>query len=172
MILKRKKIWNRKGEGSVLVDYGATVFIVLIILIFFFLLKIKDADAIYKITGEQIGIDATTIALVYAQTPVETSQGTMTFAKFLEHVADDSTLKDELVTKTEEYFSNYCYEKSGRYIDVEIIFMKNKVEEGSIPFFPCKESIPYRATASPSHLIVPFHNPEHYAIINIRTTRE
>ena len=91
-----------------LVDFYATIAIVLVIVVFFFALKIKAEKVTKTITGEELGLDATQIALLYAQTPIETSQGTMTFAAFIGLAAADALLEKELQEKTKEFFTVYA----------------------------------------------------------------
>ncbi len=98
---------NKKGVATALVDFYVTVLIIVVIIIFFFVLHLKTEKATLNVTGEQIGLDATQIALLYAQTPVETSLGTMSFAEFIILAATDDTLKDELKKLTENFFTAY-----------------------------------------------------------------
>ncbi len=96
---------NKKGFATAIVDFYATIAIVLIIIIFFVVLHFKTEKSTYEVTGEQIGLDATQIALLYAQSTVETSLGTMSFAEFLVKAAEDDSLNKEFETKTLEFFT-------------------------------------------------------------------
>lgn len=98
---------NKKGVATALVDFYVTVLIIIVIIIFFFVLHFKTQQSTINVNGEQIGLDATQIALLYAQTPVETSQGTMRFAEFIILAATDDTLQDELKDLTENFFTAY-----------------------------------------------------------------
>ncbi len=102
---------NKKGFATAIVDFYATIAIVLIIIVFFVVLHFKTEKSTYEVTGEQIGLDATQIALLYAQSPVETSLGTMTFAEFLAKTAEDDSLKKEFEEKTLEFFTYEYMEK-------------------------------------------------------------
>lgn len=181
MIFKNKKKWNRKGEGSILLDYGATVFIVLVIVIFFFFLSIKSENAVYDVTGEQIGLDATQLALIYAQTPVETSLGEMTFAEFLVVAGEESIIEQEYVTATEKYFSET---QPDSYVTIVIMSAVDEEEQWRVlvePYLGFFET--YRGPgwivlaltsggdvySAPSLVRVPFHNPEMYGIIQVQT---
>lgn len=98
---------NKKGVATALVDFYVTVLIIVVIIIFFFVLHFKTEKATLDVTGEHIGLDATQIALLYAQSTVETSLGTMSFAEFLVKAAEDETLQDELKILTENFFTAY-----------------------------------------------------------------
>ncbi|MFA6888278.1 MAG: hypothetical protein WC254_02170 [Candidatus Woesearchaeota archaeon] len=111
---------NKKGVATALVDFYVTVLIIMVIIIFFFALHFKTEKSIINVTGEEIGLDATQIALLYAQTPIETSIGRMTFGEFLAKVADDETLQEEFTTKTEEFFTIELMEKLQTLISVTI----------------------------------------------------
>ena len=125
---------NKKGFATAIVDFYATLAIVLIIIIFFVVLHFKTEQSTYNVTGEQIGLDATQIALLYAQTPVETSKGTMTFAEFLVLAAEDEELEEEFETKTLEFFGYEYMEKIQTITSVTIALSRQGNTEEIISY--------------------------------------
>lgn len=168
---------NKKGFATAIVDFYATLAIVLIIIIFFVVLHFKTEKATTTVTGEHIGLDATQIALLYAQATVETSLGRMSFAEFLIKAAEDKTLQKEFTTKTEEFFDSICTKQPEHilYVTIDLVIPDN--EERILTYVPCK-SLSFNenaCTASPescsswSNVQIPLKNPKSYVLINIRT---
>ena len=135
-------------------------------MIFFFALKIKAERVTNTITGEELGIDATQIALLYAQTPIETSQGTMTFAEFIGLVAADASLEEEFITLTNDFFNLQM--QTGASITVTIT--KNAEDRELLSL----ENYAYTSYANTAlgEIIIPLQNPSDVAKITIQTNVE
>lgn len=164
-----------------LIDFYSTIVIVLIIVIFFFALKIKAEKVTNTITGEELGLDATQIALLYAQTPVETSKGTMTFGEFIGVVAKDTSLKDEFITATTTHF-NALQQKT--YVTIVLIqndqsivliepeygFFDRYVGPGFLLYYVFMSG--GDAYSTPSDVTIPLHTPNDSAKIYVQTKLE
>lgn len=156
---------NRKGIETGLSDFYATIVIFLIILVFFFVLKIKVDRMQYSVTGQELSLDATQLALVYAQSPVETSLGKITFGDFIALAASDTNLHSELETKTQEFFTNY--RGPLRYgIGWKIIILQGKEEEVIIT----DKTYSYFSKgqlSAPNFLLLPLQKPGDFIKIEI-----
>ncbi len=157
---------NKKGIDTGLVDFFSTTIIVLIIVIFFFAVKLKTEKVTNTTTGEELGIDATRIALLYAQTPVETSKGTMTFGKFIGSVAADAFLEEEFSTLTNEFFNLQM--QTGASLTITLTQNDNEKELVSIENYAYRN---YVDTAQ-GEITVPLQKPGDFAIIIIQTNIE
>lgn len=164
-----------------MVDFYATIVIILIIVVFFLILHYKTAKVENTITGEELGLDANRIALLYAQTPTETSLGTMTFAEFLVAAAEDETLREEYVAATESYFAGISEDV---VVTIVLITNTNGEEEATVlvePPLQIREAacvkIPLllfvsnvcEGYSTPSSVRIPLHDPTNYALIQIQT---
>lgn len=154
---------NKKGIDTGLTDFYSTIVIVLIIVIFFFALKIKAEKVTKTITGEELGLDATQIALLYAQTPVMTSHGEMTFGEFLGIVAVDASLEEELSTLTNEFFNLQM--QSGA--SITIFLMQNSQDKELLSI----ENYAYTSYADTANgkLLLPLSTPGDFAKIVVQT---
>ncbi len=164
-----------------MVDFYATIAIILIVIVFFLILHYKTAKLTNTITGEELGLDANRIALLYAQTPVETSLGTMTFAAFLVTAAEDDALQEEYVTLTENYFET-LQEKT--LVTVDVITSNDGEEEKTTllePPLQIREAVCVKVPlllllsgcgsyySTPSSVRIPLHDPDNYALIQVQT---
>lgn len=152
-----------------LTDFYSTIIIVLIIVIFFFALKIKAEKVTNTITGEELGLDATQVALLYAQTPVETSKGTMTFAEFIGIVVADASLEEELQKKTEEFFTPYKsvlpYQLGWKIIAIQSESESTLVSSSNYNVISAAKA----AFSAPQTLLLPLPNPGDFIRIEIIT---
>ncbi|MBI5072533.1 hypothetical protein HZA99_01815 [Candidatus Woesearchaeota archaeon] len=156
---------NKKGIETGLSDFYATIVIFLIILVFFFVLKIRVDQTQYSVKGEQLSLDATQIALVYAQSHVETSDGKMTFADFIARAAADKTLTSELEEKTKEFFMGYK-DVLDYGLHWKIVTLQNNEEEVLIT----DHSYSYFSKGqlgAPTVLLLPLQNPGDFIKIEI-----
>ena len=148
---------------------------------FFLILHYKTAKVTNTITGEELGLDANRLALLYAQTPVETSLGTMTFAQFLVAAAEDDTLQEEYVDLTENYFAGIQEEA---LVTIDVITQEEGGEEKTtllepplqireaicvkVPLFLLSSSCNQVYSAA-SSVRIPLHDPNNYALIQVQT---
>ncbi len=171
---------NKKAVALGLDDLYAIIVIFLIILVFFFILKIKVDKMQYAVTGEQLSLDSTQLALVYAQNPVETSLGKMTFTLFMQQAIGNSEKEQELVTETKNYFQNIKQQDTAVTLAVvqngetRVLlepnpgFFENYIGPGWLLVQFTSFSKTYSA---PSHVIIPLQNPKDYVRIEIQTIR-
>lgn len=159
---------NKKGIETGLTDFYSTILIFLIILVFFFVLQIKTEKMQYSITGEELALDATQIALVYAQSPVETSLGDMTFTNFMQHAIGSQEREEELVSLTNTYFQKIQKETAVTLAVVE-------EEQTRVILEPMPGLIQFmsqgKTYSAPSHLLIPLQKPGDYVRIEIQTIR-
>lgn len=164
-----------------MVDFYATIAIILIVIVFFLILHYKTAKVENTITGEELGLDANRIALLYAQTPVATSLGRMTFAEYLITAAEDETQQEAYITATEKYFEELQEET---LVTIEVITRKEDEEEKTTllePPLQVREAVcvkvPLLLLSSwcgqvysiPSSVRIPLHDPQNYALIQVQT---
>ncbi len=131
----------------------------------------------YSVTGQELSLDATQVALVYAQSPVETSLGTMTFTAFIEQVIGDPEKEAELVTLTETYFQNIQQQTAVTLAVVQngetrVLleptpgFFENYIGPG---WLLVQLASPRKTYSAPSHVLIPLQNPNDYVRIEIQT---
>ena len=164
-----------------MVDFYATIAIILIVIVFFLILHYKTAKVENTISGEELGLDANRIALLYAQTPMETSLGTLTFAAFLVAAAEDDALQEEYVALTENYFEELQEEA---LVTIVVIRNTNGEEEAAVLIEPnygffdmyagpgwllVAISGAGDAYSTPSSVRIPLHDPNNYALIQVQT---
>lgn len=178
---------NKKGFATAIVDFYATLAIVLIIIIFFVVLHFKTEKSTYNVTGEQLGLDATQIALLYAQSTVETSLGTMTFAEFLTKTAEDDSLKKEFEEKTLEFFT-YEYMEQIQTLTSVIISVSQQGNSEEIFSYDTRDIFTKFAQSCTSsyclilaltsgddtvigsdEITIPLHIPGDFALITVQT---
>lgn len=170
VVRRRNLLKNKKGVAAGIVDFYAAVFIVLIIIAFFFIMGIRADKIMWNIHGESLALDATQIALLYAQSTVNTSQGTMTIAEFLDAVSQNNALEEELEKLTKSFFEAYAT-KLPYGLSVKIIFVQND-DEDSVFYYENYDTskVSRGADISPaSELLLPLRTPEAFAAINVRT---
>ena len=178
---------NKKGIETGLTDFYSTIIIFLIILVFFFALKFKVGAMTYSVSGEQLSLDATQIALVYAQSPVETSLGKMTFTDFMQQAIGNTEKETELVSLTEIYF-----QKIQEETQVSIVVMKNAepyvllepnfLEQGLVKAQESCRNLEHATIQileicylagegynAPSSLQIPLSHPDNYVLFQIQT---
>lgn len=164
-----------------MVDFYATIAIILVVIVFFLILHYKTAKVTNTITGEELGLDANRIALLYAQTPVETSLDTMTFAEFLIAAAEDDALQEEYVTATKQYFDEIQEKTLVTIVVIRNVGGEEEADvfiEPSYGFFDMYTGPGWilvaisgggDAYSIPSSVRIPLHDPDNYALIQIQT---
>lgn len=169
---------NKKGIETGLSDFYATIVIFLIILVFFFVLKFKIDSIQYSLTGEQLSLDATQLALVYAQSSVETSLGNMTYGEFISTVANDASLETEFTISTIAFFQSL--EEKTHVAIVIVRDQKVKAFISPVPAFINIDTNPALLLLITGLIIdvgyndattvrVPLQNPNDYALIFVQT---
>ena len=162
---------NKKGFATALVDFYATVIIVLIIVVFFFVLHAAGQKVTFSIQDAEdtYGLEASQIALLYTETPVETSQGTMDFGTFASIAATDQTIQDEFSSLTKQFFDHYCSSVLDTVVSAEIYLVKNQQEQQILRHTACNELTIYATSSPPSSLLLPLQKPGDFIRIDIRT---
>lgn len=174
-----------------MVDFYATIAIILIVIVFFLILHYKTAKVTNTITGEELGLDANRIALLYAQTPVATSLGRMTFAEYLITAAEDETRQEAYIAATEKYFEEL---QEAALVTIVIIRNVDGEEKAEVLIEPsyfrqalstvqerCKNLehatiqileacyLAGEGYSAPSQARIPLHDPNNYALIQVQT---
>ncbi len=165
-----KMLQSKKGIAAGIVDFYAAVLIFLVILFFFFVMGIRSDKITWDIHGESLSLDATQIALLYAQSTVDTSQGTMTIAEFLDAVAQNDALEQELEKLTKTFFDTYAT-KLPYGLSVKIVFLHDD-DEDSLLYYENYDSskVSRGADISPaSKLLLPLRTAGDFAQIDVRT---
>ncbi len=164
-----------------MVDFYATIAIILVVIVFFLILHYKTAKVENTITGQELGLDANRLALLYAQTPVVTSQGRMTFAEFLITAAEDDTRKKAYVTATEKYFDGIQEDALVTIVVIKNIDGEEEADvliEPNYGFFDMYAGPGWilvaisgagDAYSIPSSVRIPLHDPNNYALIQVQT---
>ncbi len=164
-----------------MVDFYATIAIILIVIVFFLILHYKTAKVENSITGEELGLDANRIALLYGQTPIATSLGRMTFAEYLITAAEDDTRQEAYIAATEKYFEELQEET---LVTIVVITQEDGGEEKTTllePPIQIREVICVKVPllllssgcdqvySGPSSVRIPLHDPHNYALIQVQT---
>ncbi len=169
--MKMKQILkSKKGISAAIVDFYAALFIFLFILLSFFVMGIRADKITWDVHGESLMLDATQIALLYAQTTVKTSQGDMTVAAFLDAVAQDDSLEGELEGLTKQFFDAYA-KKLPEGLSVKIIFIRDE-DEDDILYYENYDALAVGrgADISPaSNVLIPLRSLGNFAQIDVRT---
>lgn len=166
MLEKLKR--NKKGIETGLVDFYGTIVIALIIILFFFILHFRGEKISYGISGVTYNLDSTQIALLYAQTDIESSKGNMTFSEFIAFVAEDKGLEDELSTLTKEYLDNYCEDVLNNVISIKITLRQDDKEKEIMRYTACSMNSIYLKEVSDT-VLLPLQKPGDFIQITIIT---
>jgi hypothetical protein len=105
--MKQKLLQNKKGEfETALVDFYAALTIFVIVVAFFFLMQFGSGEVKFTLEEQEAtyALDATRLLLVFTQSDVQTSLGTMSFGEFIGLAASDDALYEELDTLIDAYF--------------------------------------------------------------------
>lgn len=169
--MKMKQILkSKKGVSAAIVDFYVALFIFLFILLSFFVMGIRTDKITWDVHGESLALDATQIALLYAQTTAKTSHGNMTIAAFLAAVARDDLLEGELEELTKQFFDAYA-KKMPDGLSVKIIFIRDE-DEDDILYYENYDALAVGrgVDISPaSNLLIPLRSTGDFARIDVRT---
>ncbi len=108
-MIKNSLFKNKKGTefSTAIVDFYATITILAIIVVFFFIMHVSSNEMRFTLKDQEVtyAIDMTRFARIFVQSDVETTKGKMTFAEFIVAAAEDDSLQKELDILTKSYFT-------------------------------------------------------------------
>jgi len=163
---------NKKGFSTGLVDFYATLAILLIIILFFFLINFQSEKITFSIKEQEqtYALEANNVALLYSQSEADTSKGTMNFAELIAMTAEDNSLKGELEELTTDFFDAYA-KKLDYGLSVKIVLIQNDNEDSLFYHENYDTSSTWRgADISPAtKLIIPLRKQGDFARVEVRT---